>query len=205
MLDVIIYNPQISRTEVWSRASRTCQGINEISFRASCHQELQLNVSDSNARQTLQFARRRIGSSLIDVPNFPESVHRRSGIRVDIFTSFFSSLPLFFHPLLLPFFFFSLRVSPRCTPGVTSVNSRRNCSWKISRSDPSIVDPDGNRVPAGIVLEIAAFNSCVSKIEEGWEEREIWKGSIPPSLTGRRFQIKTTPRRTETRDISRIS
>lgn len=104
---------------MWSRASRTCQGINEISFRASCHQELQLNVSDSNARQTLQFARRRIGSSLIDVPNFPESVHRRSGIRVDIFTPFFSSLPLFFHPFLPPFFFFHyacLRDAHRVSP-----------------------------------------------------------------------------------------
>lgn len=112
---------------------------------------------------------------------------------------------VFLPSVFASFLLFSLRVSSRCTPGVTSVNSRGNCSWKISRSDPSIVDPDGNRVPAGIVLEIAAFNSCVSKIEEGWEEREIWKGSIRPSLTGRRFQIKTTPRRTETRDISRIS
>lgn len=57
----------------------------------------------------------------------------------------------------------------------------------------------------GIVLEIAAFNSCVSKIEEGWAkgekgDRRFEKG-VRSSLTGRRFQIKTTTRHERKREI----
>jgi hypothetical protein len=77
------------------------------------------------------------------------------------------------------FLLFSLRVSPRCTPAVTGRQFARKLQLKniALRAPLSIVDPDGNRVPAGIAererereREIAAFNSCVSKIEEGWEQ-----------------------------------
>lgn len=77
------------------------------------------------------------------MPNFPERVLQRKRYRRRYIYFFFfrkkasaTSIPSFF----------SLRVSQRCTPGVTGVNSCGNCSWKISCSDPSIIDPDGNRV-----------------------------------------------------------
>lgn len=169
---------------------RAHRALNEISFRASCHQERQLNVTNSNGRRTYERSVCRwVRASLIDVPNFPERVLRRKRYPRQYIYSFFSERKA---SATFSLSFFSLRVSPRCTPGVTGVNSRGNCSWKISRSDPSIIDPDGNRVlgqnrSRDCSLQFVRVKNWSGLGAGGRVCWEIWKGSATESLTGRRF------------------
>lgn len=132
---------------------------------------------------------------MIDVPNFPE---RELPWRATVSASTYLFLFLYFsfsrpRPLLSPppsslslslsslsfflfyffwfhfiLFFFITRVSAMRAGCHRRQFARKLQLKNIARSDPSIVDPDGDRVPVEMVLEIAAFNSCVSKIEEGW-------------------------------------
>lgn len=73
-----------------------------------------------------------------------------------------------------PLLFFSLRVSPRDAHRVSPASIRaRTAAEKYLALTRRSSTQMGIESWARIVLEIAAFSSCMSKIEEGWEQEGV--------------------------------
>lgn len=208
-LDAVIHNLRISRNEMQGNCARAHWALNEISFCASCHQEHQLNVTNSERSTDVRFVCRWVRASLIDVPNFPERVLRCKRYPRRYIYSFFPP-PREKQAPGSPFLFFITRVSAMHTGCQRHQFARKlqlkNISlWPVdhrprweSSSGPESFSRLQPSIRACQKLKRVGNGARGGGRVRGWGRFE--KG-VRPSLTGRRFQIKTTPR--QTRDISR--
>lgn len=233
-LDAVIHNQRISRIEGRRCAVRATSSLNEISFRASCHQERQLNVTGSSVRRTCTGARRLVGAhfdrcaqfsgadspaqryprryiySLSPSPSFSLFFFTLDSVRFRSSSSPCFFFYIFFYPFSLRLFFIT-RVSAMHTgchrrQFARKLQLKNIALWPVDRR-PRWESSPGWNGSRDCSLQFVRVKNWRGLAGKGWASRwgrQVEKG-VRTSLTGRRFRIKTTPPRRERTETRDIS